>query len=72
MLEWLNLKSRRKKHGRTGRKEEKSLPCNAENVKGHLEVLVPKTKGSSLNARRNSYIFVTLIINFPRMKFLCN
>jgi hypothetical protein len=56
MLEWFNRKITEEKHERAGRKDEKSLPRNAENMKGRLEVLVAKTKGSPLKARRNSYI----------------
>jgi hypothetical protein len=48
MLEWINRKITEKKHEKAGRKEEKCLPCNAENMKGRLEVLVPKMKGSFL------------------------
>jgi len=44
----LIVKSQRKKRERAERKEEKVLPCNTENMKRRLEVLVPKMKKGSL------------------------
>jgi hypothetical protein len=56
MLEWINRKITEEKTRKSWKKGRKILPCDAENMKGRLEVLVPKTQGSSLKARRNSYI----------------